>query len=208
VHAVGVGVEVEVEVGEGAEFSAVASGRKRIRPGREAAAYLGLVTAMDVSIALAIPDAGILALASSMGTPLIAVGLITLFRTPRGARRSLWGTFGLRRAGWRSWPAPFVLGVLAVFVVPFGVADVALEIRAFDPTVGVLVLSQYGFDQTMENATGAGAPPSTCPRSQRVVEVTYKALYALVTGALADPLVAPTLRSRREPSATDGCHVT
>lgn len=92
-------------------------------PGREATTYLGLVAAMVVSIALAIPNAGYLAPAISMGTPLIAVGLITLFRTPRGARRALWGTFGLRRAGWRSWPAAFVLGLLAVFIVPFGLAD-------------------------------------------------------------------------------------
>jgi membrane protease YdiL (CAAX protease family) len=92
-------------------------------PGREAATYLGLVAAMVVGIALAIPDAAYLAPVLSMGTPLIAVGLITLFRTPRGARRTLWGTFGLRRAGWRSWPAAFVLSVVAVFVVPFGVAS-------------------------------------------------------------------------------------
>lgn len=39
-----------------------------------------------------------------------------------GARRALWGTFGLRRAGWRSWPVAFVGGLLVVFVVPFGVA--------------------------------------------------------------------------------------
>jgi uncharacterized protein len=78
---------------------------------------------MVVSIALAIPNAAIVAPTLSMATPLIAVGLITLFRTPRGARRALWGTFGLGRAGWRSWPAAFALALLAVFIVPFGVAD-------------------------------------------------------------------------------------
>ena len=93
------------------------------RPGRETATYIGLVIAMVVAIALALPTAGVLAPMISMGTPLIAVGLITLFRTPRGARRHLWGTFGLRHAGWRSWPAAFALGFVAVFAVPFGVAD-------------------------------------------------------------------------------------
>jgi membrane protease YdiL (CAAX protease family) len=44
-------------------------------------------------------------------------------RTPRGAQRAPWGTFGLRHAGWRSWPAAIALGFVAVFAVPFGVAD-------------------------------------------------------------------------------------
>ena len=77
---------------------------------------------MVVGIALTLPNAVILAPMISMGTPLVAVGLITLFRTRRGARRRLWGTFGLRHAGWRSWPVAFVVSLLAVFVVPFGVA--------------------------------------------------------------------------------------
>src|SRR5690349_17020473 len=88
-------------------------------PAREAATYVGLVAAMVVGIALTLPDTGNLAPLVSMGTPVVAVGLITLFRTPRGARRQLWGTFGLRRPGLRSWPAAFLLGVIAVFAVPF-----------------------------------------------------------------------------------------
>src|SRR3954447_10662511 len=93
------------------------------RPGQEAAVYIGLVLAMVLAIAITLSGSGILAPQLSMGTPLIAVGLITLFRTPRGARGALWGTFGLRHAGWRSWPAAFALGFIAVFAVPFGVAD-------------------------------------------------------------------------------------
>ena len=93
------------------------------RPGREAAIYIGLVLTMVLGIALTMSSFGILAPQLSMVTPLIAVGLITLFRTPRGARRALWGTFGLRHAGWRSWPAAFALSVVAAFAVPFGVAD-------------------------------------------------------------------------------------
>ncbi len=93
------------------------------RPGREAAIYIGLVLTMVLGIALTMSSFGILAPQLSMVTPLIAVGLITLFRTPRGSRRALWGTFGLRHAGWRSWPAAFAISVVAAFAVPFGVAD-------------------------------------------------------------------------------------
>lgn len=94
-----------------------------VRPSREVATYLGLVFTMVLTIALTMSGTGSLAPLLSMATPVIAVGLITLLRTPRGARRALWGTFGLRHARWGSWPAAFVLGVVAVFAVPFGVAD-------------------------------------------------------------------------------------
>jgi membrane protease YdiL (CAAX protease family) len=99
------------------------------RPGREAATYIGLVYTMVLGIALTMSSFDILAPQLSMATPLFAVGLITLFRTPRGARRALWGTFALRHAGWRSWPAAFALSVLAVFAIPFGVADLVGSAR-------------------------------------------------------------------------------
>jgi hypothetical protein len=56
---------------------------------------------------------------------------------------------------------------------------------------------RLAFDQTVENATGVGAPPSSWPRAERVVDVAHKALYSLVTGAVADRLVAPDLETRR-----------
>ena len=56
---------------------------------------------------------------------------------------------------------------------------------------------RLAFDQTVENATGVGAPPSTWPRSERLVDVTHKAIYALVTGVVSDRMVAPDLQSRR-----------
>jgi hypothetical protein len=56
---------------------------------------------------------------------------------------------------------------------------------------------RLAFDQTVENATGVGAPPATWPRSERAVDVVHKAIYAAVTGSVADRLVAPTLESRR-----------
>ena len=95
-----------------------------VRPAHEAATYVGLVFAMVLTIALTTSGTGDLVPLLTMATPIIAVGLITLLRTPRGARRALWATFGLRHAGWRSWPAAFALSVVAAFAVPFGVADV------------------------------------------------------------------------------------
>lgn len=43
-------------------------------------------------------------------------------------------------------------------------------------------------DQIMENWTGVGAPPWTWPRDELVIDVAGKAVYAFVTGAVADRL--------------------
>jgi hypothetical protein len=51
------------------------------------------------------------------------------------------------------------------------------------------------FDQVLENATGVGAPPWTWPRDELVIDVSHKALYGFVTGALADALVSPSRAS-------------
>jgi hypothetical protein len=50
---------------------------------------------------------------------------------------------------------------------------------------------RLGVDQTLENATGVGAPPWTWPRDEIAIDVSHKALYALATGALSDALVPP-----------------
>ena len=52
-------------------------------------------------------------------------------------------------------------------------------------------------DQTLENAAGTGAPPSTWPVLEQVVDVAHKAVYSFATGVLADRLVPPALESRR-----------
>jgi hypothetical protein len=52
-------------------------------------------------------------------------------------------------------------------------------------------------DQTLENATGVGAPPSTWPRDEWVVDVLHKAVYSVATGLLAERLIRPDLQSRR-----------
>jgi alkylhydroperoxidase/carboxymuconolactone decarboxylase family protein YurZ len=50
-------------------------------------------------------------------------------------------------------------------------------------------------DQTIENATGVGAPPSTWPRSERVIDCAHKAIYAVVTGVVAERMITPRLAS-------------
>ena len=44
-------------------------------------------------------------------------------------------------------------------------------------------------DQTLENASGVGAPPWTWPRDEQVIDLLHKAIYAFATGAVADRLV-------------------
>ncbi|MGY1838710.1 MULTISPECIES: hypothetical protein [unclassified Modestobacter] len=52
-------------------------------------------------------------------------------------------------------------------------------------------------DQTLENATGVGAPPWTWSRRDQVVDVLHKAVYAFATGAIADRVV-PSARGRSD----------
>lgn len=72
----------------------------------------------------------------------------------------------------------------------------ATGIRGSEATVTHTVV-RLAFDQTVENATGVGAPPTTWPRRERVIDLAHKAIYSVVAGAVADRLVAPTLASRR-----------
>jgi hypothetical protein len=44
-------------------------------------------------------------------------------------------------------------------------------------------------DQTLENATGVGAPPWTWPVNEQVIDLLHKAIYAYATGAVVDRLV-------------------
>ncbi len=62
---------------------------------------------------------------------------------------------------------------------------------------GWFTVARLSVDQTIENATGAGAPPMTWPASELVADAVHKAVYATVTGAVADRLIAPVLQSRR-----------
>lgn len=55
---------------------------------------------------------------------------------------------------------------------------------------------RLGFDQTVENATGAGAPPATWPTQEKVVDLLHKTVFAAVTGVLVDRALRPALESR------------
>lgn len=52
-------------------------------------------------------------------------------------------------------------------------------------------------DQTLENATGVGAPPWTWPDDEQVVDLVHKAVYAFVAGAVANRLVLDPRPPRR-----------
>jgi hypothetical protein len=58
---------------------------------------------------------------------------------------------------------------------------------------------RLSIDQTLENATGVGAPPWTWPRDELLIDVALKTGYALITGAVADALVpaSPSSSARR-----------
>lgn len=56
---------------------------------------------------------------------------------------------------------------------------------------------RLGFDQTIENATGVGAPPATWPTGERTVDVLHKAVFSVVTGMIADRVLRPVLISAR-----------
>ncbi|GAB2748216.1 hypothetical protein [Nocardioides pakistanensis] len=56
---------------------------------------------------------------------------------------------------------------------------------------------RLAFDQTVENATGVGAPPHTWPRQEQAVDVGHKAVFSFVTGVVADRWISPDLESRR-----------
>jgi hypothetical protein len=49
-------------------------------------------------------------------------------------------------------------------------------------------------DQTLENATGVGAPPWTWPVDEQVIDLAGKAIYAFATGAVADRLIPAPAR--------------
>jgi hypothetical protein len=58
-------------------------------------------------------------------------------------------------------------------------------------------VARLAFDQTLENASGTGAPPHTWPLREQLVDYGHKGVYAFVTGAVADRWVRPRLQSTR-----------
>ena len=89
------------------------------------------------------------------------------------------------------WGQGIVLGAVRAWMAkrgfggPFG-SFLFLNLRLFN-------------DQSLENATGVGAPPWTWPWDEQAVDVAHKAVYAFVTGAVADRLVGdPRAGDRRK----------
>ena len=51
-------------------------------------------------------------------------------------------------------------------------------------------------DQTLENTTGRGAPPTTWPVNEQALDVAHKAVYSFVTGVVCDAWIDPVQTSR------------
>ena len=56
-------------------------------------------------------------------------------------------------------------------------------------------------DQTLENATGVGAPPWTWPVEEQVIDLLHKGIYAFVSGFVADRMIEgpPGIPEPRKP---------
>jgi hypothetical protein len=80
--------------------------------------------------------------------------------------------------------------------VALGVVRAMMSARGIRGPVGSLLFMNLRLanDQLLENATGTGAPPWTWPIDEQVIDLTHKAVYAFVTGAVADQLIAPPAR--------------
>lgn len=97
------------------------------RPLREVTTYLVIVFTLAIGIAVAMPHAGINVLLSAF-IPVLTVLIVTFTATPRGSRRSLWSSFGLRRSGLHLWPFALVVPVILAgsayaVAIAVGVAD-------------------------------------------------------------------------------------
>ena len=56
---------------------------------------------------------------------------------------------------------------------------------------------RLGFDQTVENTTGVGAPPHTWPARELVVDVLHKLVFSVATGIIADRMIRPRSQPER-----------
>lgn len=56
-------------------------------------------------------------------------------------------------------------------------------------------------DQSLENATGVGAPPWTWPKDEQVIDLLHKGIYAFAAGAVADWFIHGP---QRKPVAREG----
>lgn len=170
----------------------------RIVPARQAAIFLGLVYLIATGIALALPEAEVAAPVLSMVVPVLVVGLLTLFATPRGHRVQLWRTLGLRHLGLRSWPVAIALPILIVLVIPWGIATLLgfASFTGFDPSVpDWLVNTVIGFALVTFLALGEeiGWRGYLLPRMQQLMPKRHAALaVGFIHGLFHLPLILLT----------------
>ena len=155
------------------------------RPLREATTYLVLVFALGLGVSLAIPHMNINKLLSAL-LPVTAVIIITFAVTPRGKRRELWGSFGLKHAGLRMWPmallVPMVLAASAYAIaVALGVADLRdLDLTPSGSAAWVLnLVTSLTFMTVLFLGEEIGWRGYLLPRIQ---QLTSRRRAALVTG--------------------------
>jgi hypothetical protein len=86
---------------------------------------------------------------------------------------------------WLNWTMHWGQGVL------LGAVRGLMAERGFRGPVGSFLFMNLRLlnDQTLENATGVGAPPWTWPTDEQVIDLLHKAIYAPITGATADRLI-------------------
>ncbi len=91
---------------------------------------------------------------------------------------------------WMNWAMHWGQGVL------LGAVRGLMAQRGLRGPVGSFIFMNLRLlnDQTLENATGVGAPPWTWPLDEQAIDLLHKAIYAFATGAVADRLVVGTPR--------------
>ena len=98
---------------------------------------------------------------------------------------------------WLNWTMHYGQGAV------FGVLRAAMARRGLRGPMGSFMFMNARLlnDQTLENATGVGAPPWTWPRDEQVIDLLHKGVYAFVTGMVTDWLVRgpePKVQARRD----------
>ena len=93
---------------------------------------------------------------------------------------------------WLNWTMHWGQGIL------LGAVRGVMARRGFRGPVGSFMFMNLRLlnDQTLENATGVGAPPWVWPLDEQVVDLLHKGVYAFVTGAVADRLIVDATNAR------------
>ena len=98
---------------------------------------------------------------------------------------------------WLNWAMHYGQGAL------LGAVRAYMAKRGFRGPVGSFILLNLRLinDQTLENATGVGAPPWTWPVDEQAIDHAHKAVYAFATGAFVDRFVSgpPGVPEPRKP---------